>query len=67
MKKEAQMQAQENDFFSISCVGAGTCVCICVEVAIVDTYISFRLHFHLRLHLCRTCEPGLRPSYISFA
>ena len=50
---EAQMQAQENEHFSISCIGAWVCVCICVEL--VHTCIS------LLLHLCRSCEPGFTP------
>ena len=50
----AQMQAQGNGQFSISCVGA--CVCICVEV--VHTCLDLCLRFCLR----RSCEPAFSVS-----
>ena len=58
MQTQAQMQAQGNEKFSISCVGACACVCVCVLV--VHTSICLRLHLRLR----RSCEPALRPSKI---
>ena len=56
MQTLAKMQVQENEHFSISCVGA--CICTCVTV--VHTCIFLRLHPHLRLHLLlHLHEPGL--------
>ena len=46
-------QAQGNEKFFISCLGA--CACVCVLV--VHTSICLRL----RLHLRRSCEPALNP------
>ena len=48
MQTQAQMQAQGNEKFSISCVGA----CVCVVV--VHTYVCLRLRLCLRC----SCEPA---------
>jgi len=52
IQTHAQIQSQGNETFFISCVGACVCVCICFDVV-------HRCIF-LRLHLRRTCEPGLK-------
>ena len=49
------MQAQGNEKFSISCIGA----CFCVCVVVVYTYVCLRLRLHLHLRLRCLCEPAL--------
>ena len=49
--RKMQTQAQENENVSISCDSACACIYICITVV--------RTHIFVRLHLHRTCEPGL--------
>ena len=52
IQTHAQIQSQGNETFFISCVCSYICVCIYFDV--VHTCIF------LRLHLRRTCEPGVK-------
>ena len=57
MQTQARTQAQGNEKFSISCVGACACVCVCVVVVHTSICLCLRLRLRLRLH--RSCEPAL--------
>lgn len=57
---QVQLQAQENETFSISWVGACVYASICVDV------VHPCIFLHLHLHLCHMCEPGLSIKTLEF-